>query len=301
MLDDHAGSDRVIGAETLHALPRRIRISDVVVRELFALQLGGCDERAGCRVQVSVERRALVWVLAIAQVLQLDEAWIRLRWVLATHWFTGGLQRERRQVVADGGVVARDAVEGSHRQREAGAFGHRTALLQFVQHPAVLRRVGQHRDVLPVLRCRSDHRRAADIDVLDRLVERAARLRHRRLEGVEVHHQQVDCVDAIGGQRGAMLGHVAAGQQATVDGRVKCLDPPIEHLRKAGVVGHLGHWQARLAQQSGGAACRQQLPADLVQPASEFDHARLVGDRDQCMHVTSPACARRACGAACCG
>ena len=57
--------------------------------------------------------------------------------------------------------------------------------------------VGQHRDVLPVLRRRAHHRRAADVDVLDRVFERAAGLGDGGLERVEVDDQQVDRADAV--------------------------------------------------------------------------------------------------------
>ena len=69
--------------------------------------------------------------------------------------------------------------------------------LQFLEHAGVLRGVGQHRDVVPVLRRRAHHRRAADVDVLDRVLERAAGLRDRRLERVEVDDEQVDRRDAV--------------------------------------------------------------------------------------------------------
>ena len=74
MLDDHTGR-RV---ETLDAFPSGIRVGDVVVTQLFALQLFGCDQGARCGVQVAVEGCALVAVLAVAQVLHFDKSTIAL-------------------------------------------------------------------------------------------------------------------------------------------------------------------------------------------------------------------------------
>jgi hypothetical protein len=47
---------------------------------------------------------------------------------------------------------------------------------QFGQHGLVLRRIGEHRDVLPVLGRAAHHGRAADVDVLDGVLQRAAGL-----------------------------------------------------------------------------------------------------------------------------
>src|SRR5207302_5358544 len=66
VLDDDAGR---LG-EALDAFPGSVGIGDVVVGELLALQLAVRRQAAGDRALVAVERRALVRVLAIAQVLQ---------------------------------------------------------------------------------------------------------------------------------------------------------------------------------------------------------------------------------------
>ena len=85
-------------------------------------------------------------------------------------------------------------------------------------------------------------------------------------------------------ERRHVLGHVAPRQQAAVDLRVQRLHAAVEHLGKAGVLGHLGDRQAGVGQQLGGAAGGQQLDAERVQRAREFDDAGLVGDGDQCVH-----------------
>jgi hypothetical protein len=62
---------------------------------------------------------------------------------------------------------------------------------------------------------------------------------------------------------------------------VQRLDAAVEHLGKAGVVGDLGDGQAGVGEQLGGAAGGQQLDAERVQRAGEFDDAGLVGDGEQ--------------------
>ncbi|MCY1240520.1 hypothetical protein D9M72_533730 [compost metagenome] len=128
-----------------------------------------------------------------------------------------------------------------------------------------------------VLGRRAQHGRAADVDVLDRVGQGAVILGHGLLERVQVHHQQVDRRDAVLGQRGHVLGQVAACQDAAVHLRVQRLDAAVEHFREAGVVGHLRHGQAAVGQQLGGAAGGKQRDAERVQFAREIDDAGLVG------------------------
>ena len=63
---------------------------------------------------------------------------------------------------------------------------------QLVEHVEVLGRIGDDGDIVVVLGRRADQRRAADVDVLDDLLVRAAGPRHRGLERIEVAHDQVD-------------------------------------------------------------------------------------------------------------
>src|SRR3546814_4239551 len=63
-------------------------------------------------------------------------------------------------------------------------------------YTTLFRSRGEHAHVVPVLRRRTQHRRAADVDVLDGVFERAAGLGHGGLERVQVKHQQVDRRDA---------------------------------------------------------------------------------------------------------
>ena len=97
--------------EALDAFPSGIRIGNVVVRQFFALQLHCSNQRARRRVQIAVESRRLVRVLAVAQVLQFHKAAVGLRWI-----FCAGVvfQVVGRQVIADGRVVIANAIEGRH-------------------------------------------------------------------------------------------------------------------------------------------------------------------------------------------
>jgi hypothetical protein len=145
----------------------------------------------------------------------------------------------------------------------------------------VLAGVGHHRDVRVVLGRASDHAGAADVDVLDGLVERDAGRGRRLLERVERHRDQIDRPDPVPLERGRVLGQVAAGQDAAVHGRVQRLHASVEHLGKAGDLGHVDDRHAGVAEQAGGPAGGQDLGAQRVQTAREVDDARLVVDADE--------------------
>ena len=103
MLDDYTGGN----TETFHAFPCGICIGNIVVAELFALQLSGCDKRARRGIHVAVKRSLLVRVFPITQVLQLDKAAIRLRWKLRM----AAISLNAAEVVADGPVILADAIK----------------------------------------------------------------------------------------------------------------------------------------------------------------------------------------------
>ena len=244
------------------------------------MQLHAHHQRAGGGVHIAVERRELVWVFAVAQVLQFDKAAIRL----PRENGELSIDLDARQVVADGAVVLADAVERGHGQCKAGGVAPAAVLAQLVHHRAVLRGVGEHRHVLPIFGSTAHHGGAANVDVLDRVFQGATGLGHRRFKGVQVDDQQIDGVNAMRLQGLHVRRQIAAGQQAPVHHGVQGFDAAIEHLRKAGHIGHLAHGQALVAQQLRGAAGGDQAHAQRVQGLGQLNNAALVGDRNQCVH-----------------
>ena len=63
----------------------------------------------------------------------------------------------------------------------------------------------------------ADHGRSADVDVLDQLFEGHAGLGSSFFEGVEIHHDHVNRLDAVLGDGGGVRGNLAAMQDAAVD------------------------------------------------------------------------------------
>ena len=276
MFDDHARGF----LKTFHAFPCGVGVGDVVVAQFLALQLKRADERAGRRVQIAVVGCPLVWVLAITQVLQLDEAAVRLTGKQSV----AAIALDARQVVADGAIVLADAVKGGHGKRKACFPAHLAIGVQFGQYLGVLRRIGQHRHVVPVLGRAAHHRRPADVDVLDRVLQRAASLCHRGLEGIQVNDQQIDRLDAVRFQRAHMRRQIAPRQQPAMYARVQGLDPAIQHFGEPGQIGHFRYRNAIRGQQAGGAAGGENLRPQGLQRGGEFNDAGLVGNRNECVH-----------------
>ncbi len=254
MLDDDAR--RLI--ETAHALPRRIGVSDVVVRQFLALQLRIAGEQTGANRVFAIERGRLVRIFAVAHLLQphpLARQHFRIRPPAL-------LSIERRQVVRDHAVVARGMSEDLLRERKARHCAHRAGRAQLLEHTGVIGGIDDGRHALVVLGCRSQHRRSADVDVLDRVVEAAVRICDSALERVEVDRQYFDRVDPMLGQRLHMRWIGPTRQQPGMDARVERLDAPVEHLGKAGVVGDLRDRDAGVSQQPRRAAGRKDVEAE---------------------------------------
>ncbi len=68
---------------------------------------------------------------------------------------------------------------------------------QRVKHRLVVGGVDDDGNPVVVLRCSTDHRRAADIDILDGVVERGVLAPDSLFKGVEIDGEQIDGLDAV--------------------------------------------------------------------------------------------------------
>ena len=258
---------------------RRVEVHEVVVGEGLPVQdlrVG----RAGLGPGVgAVEGGLLVGVLAVAELHLLGAG----DGEGAREGLLGlGVEVLLEEPGGDGGVVGRRAGEGALRQLAPEGVAEPPAVRgQLVEDPAVEVRLGHHRDEAVVLRRGADHGGAADVDLLDALVPRRALAGDGRLEGVEVDHHQVDRRDGVLVHGRGVLRVVADREQAAVDHRVEGLDPPVHHLREAGVVADLGDGDARLLEGAVRAPGGEQLHAVVGQLSGEVLEAALVGDGEQ--------------------
>ena len=226
--------------ELRNAFECGVGIVQVVVREFLALHLHrGRDTRARA---VHVECRSLVRVLAIAQRLTQR---------------AGDRETPRKCLAAsfgeprgDRGIIrsrARVRLAGEPPpQPERGA----AVLRDLVQHLLILIGFGQHGNKVMVLRRAPDQRETANVDILDAHFIRGA-LRHRLLERIEVHRNEIDRRDAMFRHLSHVLGHIPPAQNAAMDLRHQRLHPPVEDLRKTGMFRNLLHRHAGLTQHAG--------------------------------------------------
>ena len=154
-------------------------------------------------------------------------------------------------------------------------------VVQLLDHRVVGRRARHDGREAVVLGGRADHRRAADVDVLDRIRVGHAGAGDGALERVEVHADEVDELDVVLGGLRHVLGVVAQREQPGVEPRVQRLDAPVHDLREAREVVDGADVEPGLAQRGRGAAGRDELDAEADEAAGEVDDAGLVGDREQ--------------------
>src|SRR5262249_44987998 len=110
------------------------------------------------------------------------------------------------------------------------------------------------------------------------LFMRNARPSRRRLERVEVAHDQINRLDALLLSGGRMFGIVADEEKAAVNLGMERLDPAIEDLGEAGYVRYVADGQAGIGQGFARAAGRDQFDVQSRQGASQVEHASFVAD-----------------------
>ncbi len=97
-----------------------------------------------------------------------------------------------------------------------------------------------------VLGSRADHGRAADVDILDAILERRT-ARHRGFKRIEVHRNEVDRGDAVLFHLRHMFGHATAAQDSAMHLRHERFYTPIEDFGEAGVLGDIRNRKTGLA------------------------------------------------------
>ena len=169
-------------------------------------------------------------------------------------------------------VVGHDPREGVVGEAQAGGVRQVTVGLKFGEHNGVVARVDHDADVGVVLGGRPHERRPADVDRVD------ARLLDER---VQVHDNERDRRDVVGGEVGLVGGVRRVGEDSAVHLRVQRDHAMVEDRRVAGHRRQLGHRNSSIGDDGCGAPARHQLPTERVQPGGELDHAGLVEHREE--------------------
>ena len=130
----------------------------------------------------------------------------------------------------------------------------------------------------PILCCRTHHGRTTDIDIFNRILQATIISGYGLAEWVQIHHHQINRWYQCLLYCRHMLRQVPPRQNASMNFRVESLDPPIEHLWKAGVIADLSHLHAGILQQLGSSASGKYVHAKLFQSKCKLDNAALVGN-----------------------
>ena len=254
-----------------------VGVDVVVVRHRLAVQLLPLGD-AGLTLS-GVQRRALVRVLAVAQARGLRER--------RAHPF--GELIARRLVVRTGEVLPHPRRDGDvvrrgvdeRLTRELGALLQReAATVDGGDDVVVARRVGDDRDGGVVLRGRAHHRRAADVDLFDALVDARAG-RDGLGERVQVDDDEVERCDAELTQLRQVVVLARVGEDARVHLGVQRLDATLEALGKTGQLLDGRHRDAETGDELARTTGRDDLDAGVGQGACQLLQTRLVVHRDE--------------------
>jgi hypothetical protein len=165
-------------------------------------------------------------------------------------------------------------IETERGRRTAGRIERRKDL-------RVVGRIHHDEHVPEVLGGRADHTGAADVDLLDQIVEGHVGPGCRLYERIQVHHDQIDQADTMCLRGLQVLGVRTPREDATVDERVQRLDAAVHHLGKLRDVGHVGDGEACLGQCLRGAAGRDQLESAGLEAGGQVDQSGFVGNAQQ--------------------
>ena len=108
-----------------------------------------------------------------------------------------GSRRQPFQFRRDHAVVPRSPGENFSCQLQPCRQRRFARALDLTRHALEIRCVRHHRHALEILRRRSQHRRSADVNVLDQLCGRQTRFRRRRFKRIEIHRHQIDRRDSV--------------------------------------------------------------------------------------------------------
>ena len=145
----------------------------------------------------------------------------------------------------------------------------------------VVSRRNDHRDILPVLRCRPDHRRAPDVNVFNQFLERSILPGSYLLELIQIDHNHVDQPNAMLFS-GLHVFRIRPNRQNSAgDHGVDGLDAAVEHLGEACNVGDISNRNGFVSQKGRSSACRDQFDTEVGQSARERGDTGLVCDTEE--------------------
>ena len=233
MLDDRTGGGPA-WIEFSGKLECRVGVVDIVVGELLALHLSRRCNAGGDGPRV-IEGGALMRVLAIAQA--------QSELAAESPVGRGGEIHFLREPVRDCRIIHGRPRECFLRELLAQLPRRGAAMRRhFGEEQLVIAGIDDNRDIVVILGGGADHRRAADVDIFDAIVERSA-AGDRCLERIKIHDKDIDRRDAMRQHRCLMFGVFPYRQKPAVNFRMQGFHPSVHEFREAGQFGDLADRQ----------------------------------------------------------
>ena len=93
--------------------------------------------------------------------------------------------------------------------------------------------INNNGNITMVLGCRTDHSRAANINILDAFIK-ITTCREGFLKRIKVHHQHINGLDVVFRHRGLVRFIIAYGEQPPMNAGMERLDTAVHHIWIAG-------------------------------------------------------------------
>ena len=182
----------------------------------------------------------------------------------------------------DGAVVSRRLDESLDREPLA-QLQRRLAVIiaHCLKHRVVIGGIDHHGHGLVILGGAADHRRTADVDILNRFGQRHVRFRDGGFERIEVYHHEIDRFETALARFGFVFRIAALVKQAAMHARMQSFHATFENFWKRGETGNLPHRHVFFAQKFSSPASRNNIDALPFKGASKLRDTGLIGDGDE--------------------
>ena len=131
-----------------------------------------------------------------------------------------------------------------------------------------------------ILRCGAEHRRTADIDLLDRFFDRDVGRCHGRFERVEIHDDEIDRGNRMRGRLAQVIRIVAVVEDRAENLRSERFHAPAEDLRCSRPRRDRRDRNACIREMTRGASGREDLDFVCNESSGQFNETALVGNRE---------------------
>ncbi len=224
---------------------RRVGVIHIVVGKLLALKLP-CGGDAAPLLSRPVESRGLMRVLAIPQTQSQAAAERPVG--------RGGEIHFTREPIRNRRVVSGGAREGLLREFLAQLLGRGAAMRgEFAKDFGIIATLHDDGDIVEILGGGADHRRPADIDIFDAILESGTAL-DRCLERIKIDDEHIDGRDGMREHGRFMFRVFPYREKPAMNLRMQSFHAAVHQLGESGEIGNLADRKARIGKRLSGSA-----------------------------------------------